>query len=434
MNDKTEVIPVIIGTYYNAYGMLRGFYEAGIRPLLVSDGRASFISRSGYARKHVTVCGAAADGDQFVRDLMELGAKLAPARGMLFPTHDEQVMAIASHASELSEHYEIPFSDYCTLLRIVDKASFNEVCDSLGIPTAHGAETHSREEAEAALAVLRFPIIVKANNPASSVASTMPGGKHVVNDEAEYAELMDAIYASDASAGLMLQDYIPESDRLMPTVNGIADREGKLQCTFVYEKLRQYPVRTGTSTACRACDAAEPLYREIIEYTEKIVSECGFYGLLGVEYKYDPVDGKYKMIEMNCRSEFPNYLQVMCGLNMPERLYRYHLGEAAETAFSAYGKRMGAEKASCYLPFVDRYYACSLNRRYAPEFAISTRERLRTLTKPRTCYGLTLRDPGVFIGGYAAAVRMGLAESFRRKCGIPSNVSLGSYIKKRGRI
>lgn len=289
----TNVIPIVIGTYYNAYSLLRSFGENGIKSILITQGEKNFVQKSKYVKKVITVNDVNINEKAFIEDLLELGKEIAPNKGMFFPTHDEQLLSIAKNKKILEQYFEIPFSDYETLNKIMDKDLFSEKCRELEIPTIRDYKVKSFEDAEKALADFGMPILVKINQWDINIIKAFGTKIAVYEQEIEYLKAMKHFFEVIPNGEILVQEYIQDSEQLMPNVNSFTDREGNIQCVFVSEKVRQYPPQKGTSTATYSVDPENPKYGNIIEYSKKICKAFKFYGLFGIEYKYDPKDNLY---------------------------------------------------------------------------------------------------------------------------------------------
>lgn len=420
MERKTT--PIIIGSYYNAYGIARSFQDAGIKSILLTNGEENFVEDSKYIQERYIIADANKDENKCIRDLIEIGKKIAPAKGMLFPTHDEYVLAIARHESELNEYFEIPQPNYETLASIMSKASFSKICRDLDIPVIEERKATNYKEAVAAGKDLRFPIIVKADIWDLNVARALDGKNIIFKGHDSYIEKMERIYSSNASAEILIQEYI-QTTKLMPNVNSVCDRNGNMQCVFVSTKPRQYPPRQGVSTLTYAVDPEDQEYKDIIEYSKSVTKAIKYYGLLGIEFIWDDRDETYKVVEMNCRSEFPNYLQTMVGQNMPYYLYSYHLGEKTNIPYYPQIK-----EASCYVPVQDKLYSTILNKYYYPEFAITKAEWRKSIRKPCTLYGLAKDDRKAKRKAYKLGYKNFLSLWIRGRFNIPATMSIREFL------
>ena len=426
--DDVQVMPVVLGTYYNAYSVIRSFGEKGIPSILITDGQPNFVEKSKYVYRSFIAENPSKTKRGFINDMVKIGEALKPIRGMLFPTHDDQLLCLAEYKSKLNQYFEFPFSEYETLTNIMDKAKFTEECYKLGIPTIKECLIASKEEGSQCLDKLRFPLIIKIDMWDDRHIQALDGKITICHNIKEYNRILDRFYALAPGGELLVQEYIEDSNHRMPNVNSFSDKNHELKCIFISEKLRQYPVQTGTSVAMVAVDPEDKQYEDIISYSQKIVEKFQFYGLFGIEFKYDSLDGKYKVIEMNCRSEFPNYLQVIVGQNMAYNLYCYHLGKNLDIPYYPIYK-----SASCSVPFLDWFYNTCLNKLSNKDFVIKEKERKRTLCKPVTLYGLEKKDFKAFLKAYVLAIRSGIAAYLRTKYNISNSDRIIDKVLKKSK-
>ena len=68
---------------------------------------------------------------------------------------------------------------------------------------------------------------------------------------------------------------------------------------------------------------------EIIEPARRLLDALGYEGYSCTEFKRDPRDGVYKLMEVNGRFNLSSLLMLRCGINLPAMAYRHAvLGEA----------------------------------------------------------------------------------------------------------
>jgi predicted ATP-grasp superfamily ATP-dependent carboligase len=68
--------------------------------------------------------------------------------------------------------------------------------------------------------------------------------------------------------------------------------------------------------------------QQLITYLQRI----GYRGLFGEEFKLDPRDGVFKLLEINARSLGGNYFTTQCGINDVFIAYRDAIGEEVAPA------------------------------------------------------------------------------------------------------
>lgn len=426
LKDTIKVVPVILGEYYNAYGIIHSFADEGIESILLTHTKKNFVRYSKYIKTYYMITDVNQNCDGFINDLLEIGKKLHPLRGMLFPTHDEHLLALAKNKGLLNEYFEFPFSEFKTLDLIMNKAKFSGICKGLGIPTIKEILVTNIREAQTAFERLRKPIIVKIPIWDYKAVNAMGNKIEIYYDNIGFEQDMKRFYSKLTDRELLIQEYIEDSRYCMVNINGFTNREGDIQCIFTSEKVRCYPPQTGTSTAMNATDPKDSKYLMMIEYTKKITKHLKYYGLFGIEFKYDPVENTYKVIEMNPRSEFSNYLQTKVGQNMPYHIYKYHTGDKITIPFYPIIKHAGG-----IVPFNDRFYSVYLNKIKYPEFSMDKKNWKESLLTPQTLYGLTVTDIGPFAIAYIQAFLKGIIAFYRAKKNIPDYVGTLDYILRR---
>ena len=103
---------------------------------------------------------------------------------------------------------------------------------------------------------------------------------------------------------------------------------------------------------------------EVVDQGLRLLREVGFHGISQVEFKRDPRDGVYKLMEINPRLWQWHGLAAACGVDLPRIAYRDLLGVPQEAArMNGDGKRWaislmsGSPAAFQRLPYVDAVLA-----------------------------------------------------------------------------
>jgi predicted ATP-grasp superfamily ATP-dependent carboligase len=85
---------------------------------------------------------------------------------------------------------------------------------------------------------------------------------------------------------------------------------------FAGQKLRILPVGFGSATYVRSIKD-----EELEDISLKFLQSTQYKGLGGVEFKKDPRDNQYKLIEFNARFGLWDSLSVECGMDIPYIAY-----------------------------------------------------------------------------------------------------------------
>ena len=143
-------------------------------------------------------------------------------------------------------------------------------------------------------------------------------------------------------------------------------------------RRRQHPsdfgrASTYVETICLP-DLAEPSIR--------FLRAIGYYGLVELEFKHDPRDGAYKLLDVNARTWGYHTLGRAAGVDFPYLLFRDQVGERVEEVHARPGVRW--VRLATDVPNAVRDIRAGTLR---------SRDYLRTLLAVNTEAVFSLRDP-----------------------------------------
>jgi predicted ATP-grasp superfamily ATP-dependent carboligase len=125
----------------------------------------------------------------------------------------------------------------------------------------------------------------------------------------------------------MVQELVQGGDDALYTVGSYLDREGRALGVFSGRKLRQTPPGIGT---CRVGEAVwEP---EAVDAALALLRAFGYTGISQVEFKRDPRDRKFKLMEINPRLWQWHALAAKCGVDVARIAYDDLVGGAPDEA------------------------------------------------------------------------------------------------------
>ena len=230
---------------------------------------------------------------EYLEKLLEVGGRLGrPA--ILIPTSDETAQFVVDHAEPLSRAFLFPKNSPEMIGRLVSKRGMYEMALELGVPTPVTLFPQNLEDVKAFLPKISFPVMLKGifgNRLQSRGRSKM-----VIVHSPE--ELIDNYRAMEdpEMPNLMLQEYIPGDDDQIYIFNGYFDGSSRCLAGFTGHKIRQFPVHVGCASlgVCRSNE-------EVAQTTIRFMQAIGYQGVLDIGYRYDPRDGKYKVLDANPR-------------------------------------------------------------------------------------------------------------------------------------
>ena len=103
-------------------------------------------------------------------------------------------------------------------------------------------------------------------------------------------------------------------------------REGAVHSCLVAQRWRQHPHEFGRA-ATYVESTAQPA---IEEFSERFLKAIDYYGLVEIEYKQDPRDGQYKLLDVNARTWGFHSIGLAAGVDFPYFLFADQLGHHVE--------------------------------------------------------------------------------------------------------
>ncbi len=257
------------------------------------------------------------DEDAFVAYLESLGPRFS-RRPVLFPTHDQYIWPVSKNAASLEKWFLIPFSRWETMRRLHDKRAQMEAAWRVGVDTPKTVFVDSDDDLERGAEEIGFPAIFK---PVESLAFKTRFRRHVLEIGSK-EELLRTYDAVRDCGTLMLQDIVPGGDEELYTLGSYLDAQSRPLAVFTGHKLRQHPPRFGHVSM-----AVSRWVPELAEAGLRLLHELGYHGVSQVEFKRDPRDGKYRLMEVNARHWMWHSLATASGVNLSLAAYRDAVGD-----------------------------------------------------------------------------------------------------------
>ena len=284
-------------------------------PVLAVDHRPSALGfRSRFAME-VAAPDPGTDSDAYIALLKDLGDAIGSPTPIL-PTHDPPVNAIARHRDELGERFLYPFPDRDTLALVQSKREQLDRAAAADVDIPETAHPRSVEESLAEAARIGYPLLVKPSSP--------DGFRRRFRRQAFRCETPDELeraYADAEPFEPMVQELIPGGDDELYTVGSYIDADGTVLGIFSGRKLRQSPPGIGT---CRVGEAV--WVQETVDAALRLLRAFNFHGVSQVEFKRDPRDGRFKLMELNPRLWLWHGLAAALGVDFARIAYHDLLG------------------------------------------------------------------------------------------------------------
>jgi D-aspartate ligase len=283
------------------------------------------------------VCPNPAESESdYLQFLLEWGKKLGH-KAVLFALSDEMALLCSRERQTLQAYYEYVVPDYPTMFKLSTKGGLAAVAQEYDIPTPQTIIPHNAQEVETIAHRLTYPTILK---PIESVYWHTPkiasllregiltGRAKVVlcHDASELVQVYHDITTYDDR--VIIQEVIPGPDENLSYISFYLDRQSKPLALFAGRKIRVLPMGFGSASYVRSF--RDP---DLEKVALQLLSGVQYQGLGGLEFKKDPRDGRYKLIEFNVRFGMWDGLGVRCGVDLPYIAYRDALQLMVEPQF-----------------------------------------------------------------------------------------------------
>jgi predicted ATP-grasp superfamily ATP-dependent carboligase len=250
---------------------------------------------------------------------------------VLFPLQDEVVELVARNAESLAKGYRLVTQPWEILRWAHDKRLAYQVAGDVGIETPK--TWYPQSETEIPDMGITFPAIIK---PTNSVRLQYATGRKALPAR-ELSELREQYRTAAtvlASDEIMVQEVIPGDGRTQFSVAAYC-KEGRLLLGMTARRRRQYPIDYGLSSSL--VEAIE--VPGLIEVAARLLARLRLSGMVEVEFKQDPRDGRLKLLDVNIRPWGWHTLCRACGLDFPYVQYADALGEPVVATVPRYGAR-----------------------------------------------------------------------------------------------
>ena len=321
---------VVLGGDYVGLGIARSLGRRGVPVCLIDDERS--ITRFSRFTTHAVRVPTLRD-DRSIRDtLLGIGDRLGLYGWVLFPTRDELVAGIARTRADLTEVYRVPMPGWRTIEFSSDKRRTYDLAAELGIP----APRTWRPRTTADLAAIDGPppwVVKPAIKEHFFYATGAKAWRADDPDElARLFALAQSVTGTDDE--VMIQELIPGDGECQFAWCGIF-KDGRSLASMVARRRRQHPPDFG-----RATTFAETVDIPVLEErSERLLRAIDFHGLLELEYKRDPRDGEYKLLDFNARAWGYHTLGPGAGVDFPYLLWADQTGKPFEPRRAVPGVR-----------------------------------------------------------------------------------------------
>ncbi len=312
--DRPAVI--VLNLAYTGLGIARDLHGTGVKVVGMTAVRGMFGNFTRYCDVRI-----APDSEREAEALRDYLVAAAGELGgaVIFPTRDLDIAFLDEYREPLSRHYRVGIPPRESLHTIMDKYALYRVAVDAGVPVPRSLVAKGRDDLRRVPEEIGFPCIIK---PVKAIHWRGYGKWDKVGGQKAIPILdrdgLDAEYAkvAEVTTEVLVQELIPgESQQLASACTWIGP-DSKPLAWFTAGIVLKYPDHLGTG-----CLVENRRIPEIEEPSFRLLHALGYHGMADVEYKQDPRDGQWKLIEINTRHWDWHQLGNASGVNVTRTAY-----------------------------------------------------------------------------------------------------------------
>ena len=325
--NGNQIGAIVTGADYRGLGVVRSLGRRGVPVVLLKQSDHSLAACSRYARRCLPW--PVVDDAGLVDFLINLADNEGLKGWVLIPTDDILVGLLARHHESLSQHFLLTVPPWEDVRWACDKRQLNKLAADVHVDHPWTLYPGSREE----LVKLDcpFPVIIKPAMRETFNRLTVDKAWRVDDRDSLLARYDDARTMISPDL-IMIQECIPGWGETQFSYAALC-RDGVALAAVVARRIRQFPMEFGRfSTYVETMD--DP---GIVELAVRLLKVSRYTGLVEVEFKRDPRDGRLKVLDANPRVWGWHTLGARAGVDFSYLLWRMARGEQVPEAHGKAG-------------------------------------------------------------------------------------------------
>ena len=313
---------VILGSDVNAYYMARNCYEAYRKKAYVI-GMIPMNFTCYSTILNITYNSNLHKWESLKQELDKFYEKNKDKKLLLIPSNDDYVRLIIEHQDYLKKYYYFHTISEGLLNSLLIKDIFYSTYPSLDIPDTYIYDINDKLDMERVNS-LKYPLILKPGNGIVYHAHefNMQAKVYKIKTREELLNTIEEIKKSGYIGKLIIQKFIYGDDSYLFDCVTYCDKHGKVKLmTFAQIGLQEH-----THTGIGNCTLLVNGYNEfggtekVTKELKKFIESINYHGTCEFDLKYDALDNKFKVLEINPRQARSSYYLTALGYNLVKYL------------------------------------------------------------------------------------------------------------------
>lgn len=344
MNRPNSTYPPAVVSYmsYSGLGIVRSLGRLGV-PVYALDPDPKKIGMDSRFCKNKVCPSIESNENDHIEFLIELSKHLGQ-KPVLFPTGDNTVLCYAKYENILRNYFIFTVPERSTIERLVTKDALFKTSVEFNIPSPATFIPNSLSDVDDIASKISYPCIIK---PIKSNSWHQESIQKIIGDNTKVIlaqnrnELLSS-YSKVAAydPNVIISEVIPGDDSELFYFVFYMSSDHQLLGRFSGRKCRVIPIHFGSASFVESVSV-----QELDELSISFLRKLRYTGLGGIEFKRDPRDGKFKLIEFNARYGLWDALGARCGVDTAYIAYCDAIGERVTRKFEY---RIGVKWVSIY--------------------------------------------------------------------------------------
>ena len=313
---KNDIPPdvVIFGDDITSFSVIRGLKKLKINIYLVSDrGRGGAI-HSKFVKDYLIL---APDNPNYIKKFIDWVKKNFSSKPILMIAGNDDALKILSKNHKTIKKYTTPaFPNWKIVKTAINKNDTNKIAKKLKIPIIQTDLITNILKLNLYLKKknVQYPVFLKCTYSRKFSQIFGMKNKGIICNSNE--EVIDAYKKYKGFLGaLLIQEFIPGDIDNIFAVLMVLNKKGKVISVFANEKVRSATLYGGTTLSSTIWK------KKIIYQAVKLAEHIRYSGFINVQFKFDPRDKKYKLLEINGRFTTSTFLDQKIGFNFSKLTY-----------------------------------------------------------------------------------------------------------------